>query len=259
VGAPAEPERGQASAEAVLLWLAIAAVLTVLAAALGSAGLAGIVAGAFVSAPPAALGTRAERALDQSLAGGGPTMLAVAALAEADVGPRVGAEALSRRLLAYLAARHPLDGELDVTRLATPGPGLSLRAIPAGPTVVVGIATTDDEPTDSGVDLRALGGDAPDGGSAAVTAVGARIGHVLSHVASAFDVANAVLARVHASPPGAGPGERAGDVVFCRRYRAYWFRGPRRAYVEAMGDIWRIAVLRNGAVMADRVVTRRVC
>jgi hypothetical protein len=262
VGAPADSERGQASVEAALLWLAIAVVLTALTAAIGAAGIAGIVAGAFTSTPHSTLGNRAEHAFEQSLGGRGPTMLAVAALAEAELGPRAGAAALRRQLLASLAARHPLDGELDVTRLATPGPGLSLRAIPAGPSVVVGIATADDEPTGGGSDLRAFGGDAPDAASAVLTAVGSRIGppvHVLSHVGSAFDVANAVLTRLGASPPGAGPGERAGDVVFCRRYRAYWFRGRERAYVQAMGDVWRIAVLRSGAVIADRVVTRRTC
>jgi hypothetical protein len=253
-------QRGQALAELVLLWLAVAAVLAVLATAVIASGAASLITAGLTNRPPQGLGPRAEQALERSLAGGGLTPLAAAALAERELGPRAAAELIRRRLLVYLAGRGGLFGELDVTRLVTAAPGLSLRAVPAGPAVVVAIATSADEPAEGGVGLEQLGGDAPDGVAAALAAGGRGVpgaARLVSRLASAFDVAGAILSRLDAPVPGPPAGRRAGDVIFCRPYRAYWYRGSLRAYEGAMGDLWRVAVLRDGRLIADRIVTER--
>ncbi len=257
--------RGQASAEAVLLWSAVAGVGAVLAVGLVRSGAASLVATALGGARPAAVGDRAGDVLARSLRGGpgAPTLLAARALVEADIGRDAADKLLRARLLALLAADGRLAGDLDVTRLVTAAPGLSLRASPAGPAVVVGIATLADEPGDGAFDLRELGALGPDAATTALAASEhpdlAASARIMSRFATAFDVAGAILGRLHAPPPGPLPGQRAGDVVFCRHYEARWFRGGVPAYDPAMGDLWRLTVLRGGRFIADRIVTRRAC
>jgi hypothetical protein len=262
---PPAAERGQAAIETALLWATIAALAAALGVGLVRSGLPSVIAAAVRPHRPLSVDARAAQILEYGLTGapGAPSLLAARALLTADLGATRADVLLRGRLLARLAVLRGLEGSVDVSRLATPGAGLRLRAEPAGRPVVVGIATADDEPTPAGVDLRALDGSLPDAvGAALVHGAPAgleRAAHLISHAASAFDVASAVLTRLRLEAPGPGPGERAGDVVFCRPYLAWWVRAGRQVYTRPMGALWRVAVLREGLLIADRIVTRHAC
>ncbi len=109
----ADSRRAQATAEHLLLVLAVAAALTLVVLVRG--GLAGMVAAALGGNAPADAG--AERALAQAIAGGpgAPSPLGARAWLAESVGEDAAERMLREAVLAQLAAHHPgWDGDVPI-------------------------------------------------------------------------------------------------------------------------------------------------
>jgi hypothetical protein len=270
VPAPAiEACRGQALAEAVLLWAVIGLTLVGAGAAIARSDLPTVLAGAIArpdGAPPAPT-ARTRMALERSLRTGRPSPLAVGALLVADVGAARARAILTAALAAEAVADPTARGVLDVTDQLdrTAGQGLRLGARAIGPFVLVGLTTPAMEAARAGrgalPDALAAdaAGDALDaggqGGDTAAALLGERLPRLAGGAVRAIGVAGTVLGVATllggGRVTGPAPGDRAGDAVLCRPVDIRWYaRGVPRPSATARGREY--VVLRGGRVIARR-------
>lgn len=238
----ADPRRAQATAEHLLLVLAVAAALALVILARG--GLAATVAAALSGDAPPDAG--AERALTQAIAGGpgAPSPLGARAWLAESVGEDTAERMLEEAVLTHLATRYPgWDGDVPIGTVAI----AASAAVHPGRTVV--------RVVDHAEELRHSGSTTTPGARARAGALAllwdgsVALGH---RIARPLGLALSGLRLVAESdehdplPPGA----RAGDVVVCRPVLVAR-RSPLRGPVTSVAAGWRVAILRDGRVQAD--------
>jgi hypothetical protein len=259
----ARPDRGQATVEAVALWLIIAVVAGLLL--LGLPRLDNLVAGALdggsrraaVRQPAAA--ALAERALaGRGGRGGTPTLLAAERLLALELGAAGARDYLAARLLERFGPR--LQQALDVTSIVggAQAPGDRLIATPADRPRIT-IARLADEPLPD-LDAATRRAVIAAGADASVTTLGllrptAPLGRLLGRVQAGQAVVG-LLAP--ADDVGPAPGRRAGDAVLCEPVDLRWTMGG-VVHDRPLARALHLVTVRAGRVIDDRLVDGERC
>ncbi len=260
---PARSDHGQATVEAIALWLIAAAVVGALL--VGLPWLGPLVAGALHGAP-GATGQRAPAAAglaDRALAGRGgrggtPTLLAAERLLALELGPAGAHAYLARRLLAIHGSRlgHAIDATVLVGGAEAAGDRLVASPSTSPTLTIAGLA---DEPV-PGLDAATRRATVAAGADVSISALGAvRATQVLGKVLGRIQIGEAVVRLLApADDVGPVPGQRAGDAVLCELVALRWTIGGtvhRRPLALAL----HLVVVRAGRVLDDRLVEGRRC
>jgi hypothetical protein len=258
----ARAERGQATVEAVALWLIIAVVGGLLLLDLPRLGnlVAGMLDGGDrAAARKPAAAALAERALaGRGGRGGTPTLLAAERLLALDLGAAGAHDYLAARLLARYGSR--LGHALDATSLVggAQAPGDRLIATPAArPRVVIARLADEPLPDPDAATRRAL---IAAGGDASVAALDvqrrtAPLGRLLGRVQTGQAVIG-LLAP--ADEVGPAPGRRGGDAVLCEPVDLRWTMGG-VVHARPLARALHVVVVRAGRVIDERLLDGERC
>ena len=256
-------ERGQATVEAVALWLIMAVLVGGLVIGLPLLGpvVAGALHGGRTPERPRepAAAALAERALTgRSGRGGTPTLLAAERLLALELGPDGAHAYLATRLLALHGAR--LGHAIDVTPLlgGAQAPGDHLLAYPSAKPRLT-IVRLADEPLPD-LDAAARRATVQAGGDIAVTALGVpRSTQLLGKVIGRIQVGQAVIGLLApADDVGPGPGRRAGDAVLCEPVALRWTMGG-QLHPRPLALALHLVAVRGGRAIDDRLVDGKRC
>ncbi len=247
--------RGQASVEAIGLWLAVA--LLCAALVVGIVRVAPLVARALDGdrdpERPAAHAVL-ERAVDT----GRPTLLAARRLLVREVGAAAADRYLSTRILARYGSRLGRTRDASAVVGVAPSPTVRLLAVPSGPPTVV-IATPSDEPLpETDRDLGPIASEA--GRQALEESLDAnRATRPLARILRGADLGLAVIGLLapgdEVGPP---PGLRAGDGVLCEPIELRWLRAG-ELDTQPLALAVHVVVVRNGRVLADQLLAGERC
>jgi hypothetical protein len=259
----APPDRGQATVEALALWLVVALIVAALPAGLPrlvpllTGALQGREAAGASRVPVAA--ALADRAVaGRAGRGGTPTLLAAERLLALELGADGARSYLADLLLVRHGAR--LGHAIDATSLVggAEAPGDRLIAAPSGPPSLRIARLADEPPPD--LDAASRRATVQAGGDGAVTALGVPrwtrlLGTLLGRVQAGQSVVGLLAPADEVGPV---PGRRAGDAVLCEPVALRWTMAGtihRRPLALAL----HLVVVRAGRVVADALVDGERC
>jgi hypothetical protein len=259
----ARPERGQATVEAVALWLIVAAIFGALL--LGLPRLGPLLAGALhggegrTAAREPAAAALAERALaGRGGRGGTPTLLAAERMLALELGAGGARAYLASRLEARHGAR--LGHVIDATALVggAEAPGDRLFAYPSGrPSLTIAHLADEPLPQPDAATRRAV---AAAGTDAAATAL--ELVRATRPLATLFGRVQAGQAVIGLLAPrddvGPEPGRRAGDAVLCEPVELRWTMGG-EVHRTPLALALHLVVVRAGRVLDDRLIDGERC